>query len=403
MTYSIAECFINELERKFTSIRKKCEKYGCSFSYQRLGYHFEDVADDEGDIHKVKFIDIQVSGVAIINNWIFVAALDHTEQGNIVRQYDDTFTVPELYYHTEPVCEHCRTIRNRSRTYVIHNVTTHEWKQVGRSCLRDFTNGLDADIVASFMSCKDLFTEYEAKYIPSRSYKHYWFKDDVLLYAKETVNHFGYVSSQADGYTTAIRCSDYYNFLESGKVNGFREREALEEDLKRIVFDPRSEQNLKYVNDLKTYILNQDCADNNYIHNLQVIMKSEYISHNEWNLLVSSIRCYDRYLEAVKETEIRERNREQELKSRYVGEIKDKIDVDIEKCNLVTSWDNQFGWSGMYKFLSKDGDVFIWITSKDIDTDNVARLHGTVKDHSEYNGIKQTVLTRCKIEKLVSP
>lgn len=31
---------------------------------------------------------------------------------------------------------------------------------------------------------------------------------------------------------------------------------------------------------------------------------------------------------------------------------------------------------------------------------NKVVLKGTIKDHSEYKGIKQTVMTRCKIEEV---
>ena len=52
----------------------------------------------------------------------------------------------------------------------------------------------------------------------------------------------------------------------------------------------------------------------------------------------------------------------------------------------------------MYKFTDNDGNVFIWITPCGVETDKTMKLTGTVKEHSEFNGVKQTVLTRCKVE-----
>ena len=52
----------------------------------------------------------------------------------------------------------------------------------------------------------------------------------------------------------------------------------------------------------------------------------------------------------------------------------------------------------MYKFIDIEGNVFIWITSCYIDMDKRIKLRGTIKEHSEYNNVKQTVLTRCKVE-----
>ena len=37
----------------------------------------------------------------------------------------------------------------------------------------------------------------------------------------------------------------------------------------------------------------------------------------------------------------------------------------------------------------------MWSTSKNIDTEKVTQITGTVKDHKEYKGLKQTWMTRC--------
>lgn len=63
----------------------------------------------------------------------------------------------------------------------------------------------------------------------------------------------------------------------------------------------------------------------------------------------------------------------------------------------------------LHKFKDEHGNIFTWKTSDPlgywdehgqwvhIDEGTQVTIKGTVKEHSEYKGIKQTVLTRCKV------
>ena len=108
----------------------------------------------------VDCIEVFVEGSYKINDWSFVGTVEFTENGNIIRLADSSFEgkVPVKYLHTEKICEHCGKIRNRKDTYLICS-DEGEWKQVGSSCLLDYTHGLDADECASIMSCLDKIQE----------------------------------------------------------------------------------------------------------------------------------------------------------------------------------------------------------------------------------------------------
>ena len=44
------------------------------------------------------------------------------------------------------------------------------------------------------------------------------------------------------------------------------------------------------------------------------------------------------------------------------------------------------------------GNVAIWFTSAgDMEVGKTYRIKGTIKEHSEYKEIKQTILSRCKV------
>lgn len=65
------------------------------------------------------------------------------------------------------------------------------------------------------------------------------------------------------------------------------------------------------------------------------------------------------------------------------------------------SFDTFYGKMYMYFFKDNEDNVYIWKTSKfisDLNPNTEIEIKGTIKDHSKYNGIKQNVLTRCKIK-----
>ena len=87
------------------------------------------------------------------------------------------------------------------------------------------------------------------------------------------------------------------------------------------------------------------------------------------------------------------------LKTGYFGEIGDKVDFTL-KCVAYYGFDTQFGTTYIWKFVDSENHVFIWKTGKYIDNfESGVEMHikGTIKDHNEYNGEQQTVLTRCRI------
>lgn len=86
--------------------------------------------------------------------------------------------------------------------------------------------------------------------------------------------------------------------------------------------------------------------------------------------------------------------------SEYVGDVKERLrDIKVT-LTAVRSFDGFYGTSFIYTFTYGE-NVLIWMTSscKDIEVGEKLLLTGTVKEHSEYKGVKQTKLSRCIIKK----
>lgn len=401
MAYAIHESNINKLEDKLTTIRNRCDKLGCEFYYERVGEEFRDATDSQGRTCKIRFILVEAYGLAIINGWRFVAVLDHTDNGNIIRQYDYNLDVPEKYRNSDLVCEHCNTKRNRKDTYLIYNDNTGEWKQVGKSCLQLFTNGFSADLAAMFMSYFDELEQMNNKLgLWNHTSHRYYPVKDILLYGYECVKHFGYQKADSFYKPTGWRSFAYYELVELGKKFPVEEEQEMRSDIEHHGFNAYSEENIDQVDKMIEWISSADNENNTYLHNLKTLISSKYTNVRYVPLVVSLIASYTRH---IKDEEAKAQ-KEQALSdqadnSQHVGSIKERLTVKVKSSELVASWDSKFGWQGIYKFIDMDGNVFIWVTSayvepgKEVDT-----IVGTVKEHGEYNGVKQTVLTRCKIE-----
>lgn len=88
--------------------------------------------------------------------------------------------------------------------------------------------------------------------------------------------------------------------------------------------------------------------------------------------------------------------------SEYVGELKERMrNLNVTFIG-ARSFDGYYGTTFIYTF--KQGEnILVWMTSKYMDLEKNASflLTGTVKDHKEYKGEKQTYLSRCILKEAV--
>ena len=396
MMYEIFEGNMERLEKKLNRIANKCNKYGCEFKYEQVGETFREIKDDKGNVIVARFVQIDVEGKALINDWEFIASVEHTEEGNIIKHANNAVEVPERYYNSKPVCEHCNSARYRKNTYIVRNVNSGEFKQVGKSCLNDFTNGMSAEVIAHYMSLFDEVIAGEAPY-PGSHYERYIDKLEGIQFIAETIRKFGYVRTHDSGLSTADRALNYYDAYY--KDAGRHMQAILEKEMEDVSFDHEAAEVVAEVKTVLDWIAEQD-EENNYFHNLKVVCASKYIKRRNFGLLASVFPAYNRELEYQAEKAERERKaaaeRANEANSVYVGNVKERIKIDVHSVKCVTSFESDFGIVRIYKIVDVNGNVFTWKTGNYIDGE-VKTITGTVKGHSEYRGIKQTEITRCRI------
>ena len=408
--YFIPEANIEKLRSKIKTIKNKCIKYGCKFEYRELGEEFREIEDDNKVKHTVKFFHVDVSGVARKDGWRFVATIDHRPDVgmNIINKYLTDVEVPVKYRTTSCICEHCNQKRARTHLYLVQNESTQEFMQVGSGCVKDLTDGLDGEYIASFLSWFQSVSDCE-HFDTSGSFTHYFKLQTILAYAIECVKLFGYHKADSQ-YSTKSRVIDYYNYFERGMRFGM---DFVERDLAGREFEALSDANKAEAYEMASWAknLDNDVVDrNDYLYSLKVICSSEYCVYSDIGRLASLVVTYRREMDKKAEEERRkELQKKTADASTFVGQIKDKLHFIAKSLELVTSTSSQFGYSYLYKMIDAANNVYVWWSSNYIDLDALRLkelefhrpiqydITGTVKDHQEYNGVKQTLLTRCKV------
>ena len=91
--------------------------------------------------------------------------------------------------------------------------------------------------------------------------------------------------------------------------------------------------------------------------------------------------------------------------SQHIGSIGERLDLNLHIDRVFDSaYYRNDGWYGStitYMYLMHDeyGNIFKWSTQKCYEEGSDVHFKATVKEHTEYKGIPQTVLTRCTLVK----
>lgn len=400
--YFIPESAIDSLETKLATIRRKCAKYGCEFSYSRIGETFKkvEIPDEEGMRTEVtiKAIEVEVSGIAIAESgWELAGKIEHLETGNLIHSFGDA-TIPDWYRSASPRCEQCNSDRHRKETYVLYHAKNNAWKQVGSSCLKDFTGYVSAEMAAAIASVYTLLERVAEDRIHIESSPKYFDTESVICYAIECVKHWGYHKSEEGNDATRERVRD----LMQGQQN-------FPAIVGSVTFDPMSTSNLRTFEDLRSRLLALN-AEDDYTNNLQVLLRAEEVPEKRLGILVSAVPYYNNLI--ARDVEQR-KTAEETSNSEFVGNVGDKLTIDIATVKLVNIYDGYYGSTWRYQIVDAHGNVFMWDASSpmwdrgcvedspkgDAIEGLPLQIKGTIKKHDEFRNIKQTWLTRCRVTK----
>lgn len=396
MEITVTADLVEKFEEKLQKFQRKFTKYGNG----KINYTKSDpyiCKDMNSRKYLYKVVDINVEGNYKVGNYEFVASLDFDEktQMNMIFKAPETPDIPSKFIG-RCECDHCKINRQRKHTVLLRRVESDEYVQVGKACLHDYLGKDIVDYAAYLSSFKDLeeYAEELSRKSGSGRDSRYFEVKDILTQTAADVKARGYVSkamvtkwydkNDPQGEfdltcpfdTTTSRV--YKMFVELEDSNGH----IIIPKYKNI-----TEEESQQVEDVINYI-NEHKDGSDYVRNLHILIANEYVDLNNIGLVVSAVGYF------IRETKKKEENVVEE-QSEFVGSVGDKIEF-TSKPEVVFSTDTQYGIYYIYKF-KKDKNIIVWKTSKKLDTEVEVTIKGTIKEHNNFRGIKQTEITRAKI------
>lgn len=327
-----------------------------------------------------------------INGWTFIATIDHQSGGNILRCVPNVNAdIPVKYRTVGPLCDHCNKIRGRKDTYLLRCDADGSFKQIGKQCVRDFI-GYPVENFLAMAQCtsdavpSDSDSDYggssNSSYIPVKAY---------LAHVSACIRAYGWCSRKE-----SANRDDATPTSAAALVNMFTKRSASFTPVELI------EQDFLTANDALEWAKSLN-PRSDFDHNMKVLADNQTIEHRNSGIVAYFIPG----MLKAKEIEFERIARKTSLgltNSVHVGAIGDKLNIQavLYGYNVI---EGAYGATTIYKFRGDDGNVYTWFSSRGVEgLGSYAATHrqrvvlkGTVKSHGEYEGVKNTVLTHCKV------
>lgn len=442
MEFTVYAHNADEVVKRLERIAKKAAKYNVEFSFergeehpQRVNVYRYDEANhceyiDEALCFNVAAVDFEVNCDSLIkqDGWTVLAHIEHGDNGNIVTSIGGA-EIDNAWYTSPARCDHCNTNRKRAITFMVKR-DDGTVRQVGRSCLREYT-GIDPATALMWAEVRDLFPQdffvRESEFNEMRSMSVYDV-ELILAYAVDAIKANGYCKASDRDSTRDQVCKLLREYAIPSEESKAKAKQIIawliEDGTKAIEVEKKVDElydKAMFGADgfpadeeaAKEFYRVRDVADRNKFGNLErdcyALVKSGWAKQKHIGRLVYMPVAYDKAMERKAREEARAAGKAAEAeRSSYVGKVGERITFEIASAVCVSSWDTDYGRTYLQKFTDKNGNVFIWKSSNFVIPDyevgviysgkveKLVSLKGTVKEHSEYDGLKQTVLTRCK-------
>lgn len=416
-TAFIPDFRLEELEATISKLNKRCEKLGLPLiSVTRTGKQetreFEWVSagfiggeySERTRRSLVLAVEVTISGESpVIAGWEFAAKIETIETGINIIKVSPKFeqTIPMGYRSCAKGCDHCNQERKRNETFVLFNASRGEFKQVGRSCIKDFLGHENIHFTADAASALyewtkvfDLDGAFEG--VDGSKIKPVFKVLDVLTIASSLVAAHGYISVEKARNASSYLSTTGQDTLDAlFAINDPYQDEKVRAHALSLLDNEESKQKAERVLEW-ALALGRDNASQ-YLANIAALAECEAVSPKNIGILASSVAAYHRDIEK-KAQEANQPKKSNE----FIGNIGEKIEARLKLMKLI-GVSTQFGDSTIALFEDTEGNSVKWFTSscifceEEIGSEFVCQF--TIKDHSEYNARNQTSVIRLRLAK----
>jgi len=378
--YKIPEQFFNTLLNKIEKFNRKA----ISLNLQPITITKQEVFDKDKNNNIIKYCTGEIIGeLPKLSNWQFIATIQHFDVGNVINNISGN-PVPEYFRTVQCTCDHCKTKRARNDTYIIQNTITKEFKQIGKTCLKLFTRSTDTRKLFWYMG---MFEDLNKEIVNNESSAIYYDVIEILARTNNLVEKYGWKSSTQAKEESQMKNKYIPSTADKLRIYMNSNWTKLPSDKKEFEQHQPTEKDFLVAEKILETVLALN-NENDYIYNLQTILKTKYIENKNINLVCSAIAVY-----LKQQTKEKSNNNN----SNHVANINDKITVEVVVI-FKRAIDTAYGVNYLYKFKSKEGNILTWFTTKNtLELNGEYEIKGTVKEHHVFNNIKETVLTRVKV------
>ena len=387
-TYQILADKKNRICEYLSKLNKRAAKLGlspiaCEFGKAYMGE--VDYQTEGGGWSKKSalLIPTTISGPFMIcySGWIFMAAIQHLPEGNIIRSISEE-PCPVEYRTANSDCDHCQINRRRNDTFIVKNSATGQIKQVGSSCIKDFLGHTVDNVIGKAEFAADLVSfldsaekEFDRMGEPTYSIA------EFLNQTAAVIRVSGWVSKSKAEETGSAATVEFVKIAITAQ--SAKDRVEITEVDTRLATAA-----IDWCEELSDV----DCERSDYLYNIRVIARAAYVERRTMGFAASIIAAYNKYLTD-------KLAKEQMADSAHVGQIKQRTTFILRVTNHF-NYETVYGVTHKYIFSDMLGNVFTWAASsfQDLEIGHVYTVLGTIKDHVEYKGTKQTVLSRCAVK-----
>jgi hypothetical protein len=295
--------------------------------------------------------------------------------------------LPEPYRSGDATgdCDHCHMQRERRYLFLLEEVETGKILEVGKTCLKDYVGRQGADAMMRraqlLMTVINMVEEIdEVGFSNGRPPEPVVDLRWLMAAAVRQIRQRGFVSRARAEETGDLATAEIVGEMaRSGRMASKGMKAFASEDV------ARADAVIHWARKVLPQKADLGEFESMIIHHARFDMVG---LKRGVGVMVAAVTAFDRYeeLEAGAES----------LKALgYAGDLGERLETKVVR---KRSFSSETRWGLMWKHIFRDpeGRQIVWKTGKALEEDKVV-LKGRVKEHGEYRGIPQTVVTRCSI------
>jgi hypothetical protein len=387
-TYPVLVSALGALSARIEKLNRRALKMGVD-EIKLVEVGPREMRDNKDGATYTQWTTVELDGRAPkFAGWTFVAALQHTDEGNVLRTLPSFGgELPARFRDVSNLCEHCNLDRNRKDTYVLlHDDGT--FKQVGRTCLKDFLGHVDPHALAAhaawLLDVEDSMGEFGESF--GGGAKHFG-RDQFLAFVAEVVLRHGWVSrgEARDSMNKTATADDALVGMFPTPTTPVEQRFTPSEKAVDMA--------AKVVPCVEAALAGKaELSD--YEWNLKVALASEFTTYRTAGIVASAVSFYVREQERLAAAG-------RLAGSRHVGVIGDRVTTNVEVVG-VRAVETFYGTCFLVKMIDADCNVLAtfaskfpkWADGRDVGIGDKLRVKGTISKHSMYGGTYETQLKR---------